>query len=232
MRLYFDWDIGARNDRRILALRKKFQWAGYGLFLATIEVLHENGGYIPRKSIPDVAYGLGADPGGYEKFLNACMNIDGLLKENEKGIYSERVLAKIEWRKGLSESGRKGGRPRKDQEILADPQPTQRLNGSTTNQSEPQEFISAMIISNPSELKECFGQQWREMAGMKVGADPKEFNDFIESWITKKDASGDYYYTKTKLRSYLLTDWERRMKFTPKPNNLPEKPTLKKLGQL
>lgn len=59
MKSYFTHDSGARNDPRIVSLRRKFGWEGYGSFFGLIEFLREQPNYqIQEDRITDVLFDL------------------------------------------------------------------------------------------------------------------------------------------------------------------------------
>ena len=60
---YFSHDSNARIDDKILALRMKHGWAGYGLFWAIIEKLRESTDYTYPKDYEIIAYDLRSDTG-------------------------------------------------------------------------------------------------------------------------------------------------------------------------
>lgn len=112
---YFDHDYNARNDLKILELRSEFGWEGYGLFWALIETLCEQSGHIKREALGGLSLGLSTDKAKLINMIDFCIKI-GLLYENESGISNQRSLDHIAFRKSLSDYGKKGGRPKKQQE--------------------------------------------------------------------------------------------------------------------
>ncbi|TRZ63958.1 DUF4373 domain-containing protein [bacterium] len=113
---YFDHDYNAKGDQKILCLRAKYNWNGYGLFFATLECLCESGGFIVREALSGVSLGLNTPEIEYTSFIDYCIQIK-LLTEDERGIFSNRILRHLEYRKDLSEAGKRGGRGKKKNEI-------------------------------------------------------------------------------------------------------------------
>jgi len=109
---YFDHDYNARGDQKILCLRAKYDWKGYALFFATLECLCESNGFIQREALAGVSLGLNLPEAEYCSFIDFCIKIE-LFKENENGIYSDRILSHLEYRKSLSDAGKRGGRGNK-----------------------------------------------------------------------------------------------------------------------
>ena len=110
---YFSHDCGARNDPKMLQLRIKMGWEGYGLFFAFIEILREQQEYrYPSKAKATLELGLSIDKAKLDLFFGAAID-SGLLVDDGEFIFSEslnrRMEKKEELRNKLSEAGRKGG---------------------------------------------------------------------------------------------------------------------------
>ena len=58
---YFSHDSNARSDDKILPMRMKYGWNGYGIFWALIEMLRESSGYKMRLQCDCIAYELRTD---------------------------------------------------------------------------------------------------------------------------------------------------------------------------
>jgi hypothetical protein len=110
---YFDHDYNARNDLKILELRSVFGWEGYGLFWALIETLCEQAGHIKREALTGLSLGLSTDKALLIKLIDFCIEVS-LLYEDEEGIFSSRTLEHLGYRKMLSDYGKKGGRPKNE----------------------------------------------------------------------------------------------------------------------
>jgi hypothetical protein len=109
---YFDHDYSARNDQKILELRAEYGWQGYGIYFAILEILCESKGYIKREAFAGLSLGLNKDKSELITLIEFCLKIT-LFLENEKGIYSQRILDHLAFREKLSEAGSKGGRGNK-----------------------------------------------------------------------------------------------------------------------
>ena len=110
---YFSHDCGARNDPKMLQLRVKMGWEGYGIYFAFIEVLSEQSNYMfPSKAVASLELGLGVAKPLLDDFLSEAVSV-GLLKEKDDYIFSESLLRRMEIKaersKKLSLAGRKGG---------------------------------------------------------------------------------------------------------------------------
>jgi hypothetical protein len=109
---YFDHDYNARNDQKILDLRAEYGWDGYGKYFALLECLCESRGYIKRVALGGLSLGLSVDKESLINIIDFCISLE-LFHEDECGIYSKRIHEHLEYRKMLSEYGKRGGRGNK-----------------------------------------------------------------------------------------------------------------------
>ena len=110
---FFSHDYNARNDVKIIELRFKFGWEGYGLYWAIIESLREQATYIYElNKVPILAHTLGYDSEKLLKLIDFCFEVNLLVKK-KTFFYSDSLMRRMaeidEKRKKLSEAGRKGG---------------------------------------------------------------------------------------------------------------------------
>lgn len=110
---YFSHDSNARNDDKILELRSKFGYEGYGIFWAIIEVLRDQTNYsYETEKINGLSIAINVDKVLLSEILNYCIKIS-LFVENNGFFYSESLMVRIskidESRLKRAEAGRKGG---------------------------------------------------------------------------------------------------------------------------
>lgn len=101
---YFTHDYNARNDVKILFLRHKLGWHGYGLYWMLVEALAEAGGSLPLKIIPVLSMQYQAD----ESILLDIIENFELFEVVDNEFYSTRLLVHLELRKTLSDKGKEG----------------------------------------------------------------------------------------------------------------------------
>lgn len=106
---YFSHDSNARNDIKIITLRRKLGMAGYGLYWCIIEILREQANYKMRLSaIDDIAFNLGVT----SDQVNDIIRGYDLFKIEDELFYSEslirRMLLYTETKTKLSQAGKKG----------------------------------------------------------------------------------------------------------------------------
>jgi len=104
---YFPHDNNAVNDIKILALREKYSWEGYGIFWGILETMSRNDGYIQHTLIGGLSLGYGVTKKWLSEYLSFCYEI-GVFNMDEKGYFSNRMNKHLELRKTYINSGKKG----------------------------------------------------------------------------------------------------------------------------
>jgi hypothetical protein len=112
---YFSHDVNAKNDTRILKMRIKHGWEGYGIYWAIIENLRDAKEYAIEKDYDVLSFDLRAD-----KDLIKSIVEDFDLFQHEDGLfYSESLKKRMEKYETIRElrvnAGRKGGQVSKAQ---------------------------------------------------------------------------------------------------------------------
>jgi hypothetical protein len=107
---YFSHDANARNDFKILKIRRSLGLEGYAIYFCLIEMLREQNTYkLPVNSIPDIAFDLHTSD---EKIKTIIYSFD-LFEIDENEFFSVRLLRSMNTynslKTKLSENGRKGG---------------------------------------------------------------------------------------------------------------------------
>ena len=110
---YFSHDSNARNDLKIIKLRRKLGNAGYGCYWCIIEVLREQAGFkMPLSSLDDLAFQIGEPI----EFVNEIIKSFDLFKIDNEHFYSEslikRMIAWNETKEKLSQAGKAGAAKR------------------------------------------------------------------------------------------------------------------------
>jgi hypothetical protein len=107
---YFSHDANARNDFKILKIRRSLGLEGYAIYFCLIEMLREQNTYkLPITSIPDIAFDLHTSD---EKIKTVIYSFD-LFEIDENEFFSVRLLRSMDKYNSLKtkliENGRKGG---------------------------------------------------------------------------------------------------------------------------
>lgn len=106
---YFSHDSDARNDIKMIKLRRELGLEGYGIFWCLIEMLRASPDYrIPTAAVDDIAFELKTTPEKVESIIN---NFE--LFNIEKGsFFSDRLCNAMgvynQTKQKLSEAGKKG----------------------------------------------------------------------------------------------------------------------------
>jgi len=112
--IYFSHDSSARGDEKIIALRMKHGWAGYGLYWALIEKLVEATCYTLAIDYNLLAFDLRTDA----SLIKSIINEYGLFSFTENGecFYSDSLLKRMQLRdekiNKLSSAGKAGNQKR------------------------------------------------------------------------------------------------------------------------
>lgn len=145
---YFQHDCNARQDEKILALRMKHGWEGYGLYWALIERLRESDNYSCVCDYNLIAYDLRSDANKIKSIIEDFRLFDFATDENRgKLLYSRRLLEdmnlKDDAREAKVEAGKKGAEAKKKKA-----EPKQTL-------STPQADLKHTLSSAKAEPKQC-----------------------------------------------------------------------------
>lgn len=116
---YFSHDSNARNDIKIIKLRRELQMEGYGIYWCLIEMLRdEQGNKLPLSAIDDIAFSLNVS----KEKVDAVVRRYSLFVIDETDFFSERLLRSMEQYnekiKRLSQAGKKGMESRFKKEVV------------------------------------------------------------------------------------------------------------------
>lgn len=110
---YFHHDSNARNDIKIIKLRRKLGMSGYGCYWCIIEILREQATYkMPVSAIDDIAFQLGEPV----ELINEVIKSFGLFQIDNNDFYSERLIRSmasyLETKEKFSKAGKAGAAKR------------------------------------------------------------------------------------------------------------------------
>lgn len=99
--IYFSHDSNARNDDKILALRMKHGWEGYGLYWAIVEKLRDSSDYTCVKDYNLIAFDLRSDAAKIKSIVEDF----GLFAFTDDGkcLYSESLMRRMDEKDRVSE---------------------------------------------------------------------------------------------------------------------------------
>ena len=106
---YFSHDSNARNDVKIIKLRRQLGLEGYGLYWCLIEMLRDApDNRLPIESTDDIAFSLNIS----REKVDTVINNYGLFTIDADCFFSERLIRNMEQYKHikqrLSDAGKKG----------------------------------------------------------------------------------------------------------------------------
>ena len=174
---WFRLDTSAHNDPKILRLRKKYGWSGYGMYIAIIsQMFNESDAKIPTDALDGLTIALGVSDKELSEFIGFCKDValfvqeDGLLYSerlvSEKQVHVEkseiaRKKAEKRWSKSSSNSSNDADGMQQQSNGNADAMPNQPTNQPTNQGSvakaTPADFqyarslYDAMLNVNPAE---------------------------------------------------------------------------------
>lgn len=102
---YFSHDSNARNDEKIIMLRMKHGWEGYGIYWAIIERLRDSGDYSSVTDYNLIAFDLRTDAAKIKSIINDF----GLFSftENGKRFYSDSLKKRMDIKDEKSDKARR-----------------------------------------------------------------------------------------------------------------------------
>lgn len=107
--VYFSHDSNARNDIKIIRLRRQLGMEGYGIYWCLVETLRETSDYrLPMEAIEDIAFQIDAAKEKVETVVKAY----GLFEIENNCFFSLRLIRSMELYDKLSEAGKKGAQLR------------------------------------------------------------------------------------------------------------------------
>ena len=224
MKNYFPHDSDARSDDKIIALRIKHKWEGYGLYWALIEKLRESKNYTLKADYNVLAFDLRADAA----ILKSVINDFGLFAFTNKGecFYSEALNTRMkpldEKRAKLSDAGKRGNEKRwkndSSQSILESP-PDSHPIASQSQEEIREEVKNSKPKETSTNVEAKKAEQAKKLAAAKA-ATLKRRDDFYNSLIPYVERYGkemiraffDYWSelnkSETKMRFETNKTWE------------------------
>lgn len=143
---YFSHDANARNDIKIIKLRRALGLEGYAIYFCLIEILREQKDHkLPLDSVNDIAFELHTS----EEKLNVVINSFDLFLIEDSRFFSARLLRSMdgynEKKLKLSEAGKRGNAKRwGGQGTLALPSGGDRIKEKDINKSKEEVFTETL----------------------------------------------------------------------------------------
>ncbi len=180
---YFSHDYNARNDQKILSIRSEYGNQGYAVFFYLLETMaEESDGYIYRGAIGGLSLGYGVAKEWLLGFIEFCINGVSILKEDEKGIYSPRMMNHKATRLLLSNKGKEGAKKRWGESQKNSPPISKERKGKENKGKERKDYI---ITTNVAEQVQNSENEDKSLENDKPQYGNKEINDMLLALKTK-----------------------------------------------
>jgi len=199
---YFSHDSNARNDERILMLRSKYKWEGYGIYWSLIEMMFENEETkLSHSKIEGISGAYNIDITLLKNIIDFCIN-EQLFESDNSCFWSNslrRRKAKFyEAKEKLSRAGIKGMESRWGKPIdnIVITSKVNKVNKSKVIKEIKDKFLEFVFLTKEEHKKliERFGE--------------KKTEDWIE---TLNNGIGSKGY-KFQSHYYTILAWDRKDK--------------------
>lgn len=199
--VYFPHDANASHDPKILALRKKYSFYGYGIYWFIIEYLRDQPGYkIPKQFVETLDFLVppeelfGNDEIKVSEIINYCVEV-GLFISDNGYFYSDsltRRMREIEVRtEEFREAGRRGAAIRWNKENsppnspLNTPPMANKVKESKVKESKENICFDTLWEKYPNKSGKVKAQKLFE-ASVKSEQDQKDVEIAIENYIKSR----------------------------------------------
>lgn len=218
--LYFPHDFNARMDEKILEMRSKYGFEGYGLYWALIELMAEASNYkLSLKRINGIAMAMPYDCQKLTIFIDDCIGKPiELFSSDGECFWSESLLRRMivmeEGRARKSSAGRKGAKKRwqghsgANGEAMAEDGIVERVEKSKVYTQDSFEMKIAKHLFNKiqerhPEHKEPDFQKWAKHADLMVRKDERKKEKIKEviDWCQDSEFWQNNILSTAKLRS-------------------------------
>tara|TARA_R110002020_G_scaffold108562_2_gene251554 strand:- start:2867 stop:3634 length:768 start_codon:yes stop_codon:yes gene_type:complete len=193
---FFNHDSSARNDIRVIKLRAKLGYAGYGVFWALLELLFTEENKLCIDDYDTLAFGLQCDP----KILKKVIEDFDLFVIEDGCFYSKRLNKQIET---INDKSKKAKENAKKRWGNADAEPLHTKRNASISISKAKAKENKSKINDINLRLETFQKKVLDIEDIDV----KDKTAFIDYW-TEKNQSG------TRMRFEMEKTWDlsRRIK--------------------
>jgi len=181
MKEYFSHDYNARNDQKLIGLRRTYGLAHGFIYWCIIEILYECGGKISLSKMEDIAYELHCEIDAIAEVLK----FDGLFKFKNDYFYSDSVNERLSIRKKKSDKARESAAFRWGKGIQ---------NDANAYRTESERYAIKVNKSKEEKEKEKEKEKEQPIASSVSGKKPEEkpptkdlveFDNFWEEYHVK-----------------------------------------------
>lgn len=176
---YFTHDYNAQNDPKIIKLRMKHGWKGYGIFWALIELLSQEENSKLPKDYDSISFQLREET----KLIKAIIEDFNLFVNDDTFFYSKRLIEHKNKRKEISEQRAKAGK-----------------KGGLSNSKANAKQLLSKVESKSSKVKES------KVKENKINSIP-DFSEFKE-FALSKDSTIDIKALHLKYEAWKENNWQ------------------------
>jgi len=224
-KLYFPHEHYARNDPKLQELLMAYGLAGIGAYWCIVEMLYEQGGYIPLKSLKGISFTLHFD---YDEVNNIVRHFDLFACDDEK-FWSDAVNRHIEEINKISEKRRKAinkrweGQRKNNTDVIQEKYKcnTDVIQEKYNKNKNKNKNIADVNINNNSvavavadlieELKS--DETWKEMMMMRHHLAADELTSYIDKFALDLQCRGtEAEHTKLSDIKNHINNWIRIQK--------------------
>lgn len=186
---YFKHDCNARNDEKLLSVRRKYGMEGYGVYWALVEKMRESKDYQIKKDYNDIAWDLRVG----EDIIKSVVEDFNLFSVKGDKIYSRRLMEDMKaWDKkkeNMAERGKKMAQARwekNEEKCIEAPQqePLLKISGKEKETLQPTKKLRQKKYSDAetelhSKCKAAFSDIYRQAKGEDFVWSAKEMSGLV-----------------------------------------------------
>lgn len=105
---YFQHDYNARNDPKLQRVLMELGAAGIGVFWCIVEMLYEQGGYMPLDDYKSIAFALHVE----NKLVQSIINDYDLFQNDNEVFWSQSAIDRLNKRKDIAEKRKQAAEAR------------------------------------------------------------------------------------------------------------------------
>lgn len=212
---YFSHDSNAHKDPKVLKLRVKHGWEGYGIYWAIVETLREQSDY-KWKSVDKqlLSFCFANGDALVNQVLDTCLEV-GLLIDDGEYIYSDSLSRRMKLKDAISEKRREAGRKGGSSVIKANAKQNEaNAKQDESNKKKEKEIKEKEIKNKHAEFVSLLPSEFQKLVDAHGEETTKRMIEILDNY---KGASGTNY--KSDYRAIL--SWvvkkisEDRNKVTP-----------------
>lgn len=209
---YFSHDSNAKDDPKIIKLRIKHGWKGYGIFWALIEMLRDQDSFKMQTDYDSIAFALRED----SEIIKSVISDFDLFIINDGFFYSKSLLDRMKLKEEKSENARNAAYKRWGKE--KDANDMQAHSESNAESMQLKESKVKEIKVNEESHNEIFrilwkNQAWIESLCIKWKKDAKEVLNHLNEFRLECLAKEELKVTEKDAKTHFI-NW---VKFNPFP---------------